>query len=157
MTDHAYELAIRWTGNVGAGTSSYRSYERDYEVAAAGKPVLCASADPHFRGDGGRYNPEELLLAALSGCHLLSYLHLCADAGIVVHSYADRASGTMSATREGGGAFREVVLRPDVTVVGEQAVAEATSLHARAHERCFIANSVNFPVRHEPVVRSRVP
>jgi len=154
MTTHTYDLTTRWTGNLGQGTATYEEYSRDYEILGDNKPPLAGSADPHFRGDPSRYNPEELLLAALSGCHLLWYLHLCADAGIVVHAYEDRPSGTMTLTSDGGGSFSEVVIRPQVTVETEQMVEEAVGLHARAHALCFIANSVSFPIRHEPNVTS---
>lgn len=154
MTTHTYELMTRWTGNLGEGTASYSAYGRNYEVVGGGKPPLAGSADPHFRGDPSRYNPEELLVAALSGCHLLWYLHLCADAGLVVHTYEDHPRGTMDLTGDGGGSFSEVVLRPQVTVATDRMVDTAIGLHARANELCFIANSVKFPVRHEPIVAS---
>jgi organic hydroperoxide reductase OsmC/OhrA len=152
MTTHRYELSTRWTGNLGVGTASYSAYGRDYEVSAAGKPDLAGSSDPHFRGDPARYNPEELLVASLSACHMLWYLHLCSDAGVVVDSYEDLAWGSMAVGPDGGGAFSEVVLRPRVTVARPEMVDVAVSMHARAHKLCFVANSVNFPVRHEPAV-----
>ncbi len=153
--DHHYQLVLAWTGNLGDGTSSYRAYARDFEVSSgATTPVLEGSADPTFFGDRSRYNPEELLVAALSGCHLLSYLHLCSEAGVAVVDYRDRPSGTMAVDREGGGSFTEVVLRPEVRVADEGSVLTAVELHRPAHERCFIASSVNFPVRCEPTVTS---
>jgi organic hydroperoxide reductase OsmC/OhrA len=144
---HNYSVNILWTGNTGNGTSSYQAYKRDHEIRAAGKPPIPGSADPNFRGDPARYNPEELLIAALSTCHMLWYLHLCADAGIVVVSYEDRAEGTMEESAEGGGRFINVTLRPHAIVRGS--VVQAEALHQRAHELCFVANSMNFPVRHE--------
>jgi organic hydroperoxide reductase OsmC/OhrA len=152
---HSYELSTRWTGNRGSGTASYVAYGRDYELSAVGKPTLAGSSDPLFRGDPARYNPEELLLGSLSACHMLWYLHLCADAGVVVDSYEDRASGSMVVGPDGGGAFNEVVLRPQVIVANEEMVQVAVTAHDRAHELCFVANSVNFPVRHEPAVSAR--
>jgi organic hydroperoxide reductase OsmC/OhrA len=152
---HNYEITVRWTGNLGAGTAGYRAYSRNHEIEGAGKTAaIAASSDPVFRGDPSRYNPEELLVAALASCHMLSLLHLCADAGIVVTGYVDRARGTMR--QEGnGGYFTEVVLQPEVTVASEDMVEKATQLHADAHESCFIASSVNFPVRHEPLILTR--
>lgn len=150
MLTHEYDVAVTWTGNRGAGTSGYRTYGRDHEVTTAGAPPLLGSSDPAFRGDADRWNPEQLLVAALSQCHLLSYLHVAADAGVVVTAYTDDAHGVMTQTSDGGGHFVEVVLRPRVTVAEEAMVDRATALHDRAHELCFIANSVNFPVRHEP-------
>ena len=149
---HLYTVGVRWTGNTGSGTSGYRSYKRDHEIQAASKPPIPASSDPAFRGDASRYNPEELLVASLSACHMLWFLHLCADAGVVVTSYADNAEGTMRLTEDGGGHFEEVILRPAVTVRGGCDTDLAQSLHARAHRLCFIANSVNFEVRVEPTL-----
>jgi organic hydroperoxide reductase OsmC/OhrA len=150
---HRYDVQVRWTGNLGEGTRAYRAYARAHEITAAGKPVVPGSSDPAFRGDPARYNPEELLVASLSACHMLWYLHLCADAGLVVTAYEDRATGTMRETPDGGGCFTEVVLRPDVTFQQDGDAALAAHLHERAHQLCFIASSVNFPVRCEPVAR----
>ena len=146
---HTYEITATWTGNRGEGTSHYRAYGRDHDLSAEGRPVLPASSDPAFRGDPTRWNPELLLVAALSDCHLLSYLHLCAVHGVVVTAYRDQAVGVMEQTGDGG-RFAEVVLRPVVTVAEESMIPAANSLHHEAHENCFIANSVNFPVRTEP-------
>jgi organic hydroperoxide reductase OsmC/OhrA len=151
-TQHRYSASVRWTGNLGAGTAEYKAYARDHEIGAPGKPPIPASADPAFRGDGSRYNPEELLVASLSACHMLWYLHLCAVSGIVVVDYRDEAEGSLAETEDGGGHFTEVVLRPRVTVRPGADLALAEALHARAHALCFIANSVNFTVRHEALV-----
>jgi organic hydroperoxide reductase OsmC/OhrA len=151
--EHPYEVRVEWTGNLGDGTSGYRSYARAHEIAAAGKPAIPGSSDPAFRGDGSRYNPEDLLVASLSACHMLWYLHLCAEAGIVVTGYVDDARGTLVETADGGGHFAEVVLRPQVTVQAGADGEKAIALHERAHHLCFIANSVNFPVRCEPGVQ----
>ena len=146
---HTYEVAVAWSGNIGSGTSGYRDYARDHEVSAAGPAVIAGSSDPHFRGDATRWNPEQLLVVSLSQCHLLWYLHLAAEAGVVVVAYRDAAVGHMS--EDGGaGAFTDVVLRPQVTVAEAGMVATAEALHDRAHGLCYVANSVNFPVRHEP-------
>lgn len=147
---HHYAVTTTWTGNRGTGTSGYRDYARDHESTADGRPPLLASADRAFRGDAARWNPELLLVAALSECHMLSYLHVCAAAGIVVTGYRDAAEGTMA--QEGdGGRFTEVVLRPAVTLADPATAERAQALHADAAKLCFIASSVNFPVRHEPV------
>jgi organic hydroperoxide reductase OsmC/OhrA len=147
---HRYHVEVTWTGNRGQGTTGYRDYDRTLEVRGDGKPPIPGSSDPVFRGEPERWNPEELLVVALSQCHLLWYLHLAAVAGVVVVAYADSPVGTMVEGDDGGGRFTEVVLRPSVTVAGADMVDKAASLHARAHELCFIANSVNFPMRHEP-------
>lgn len=153
---HTYNVQTTWTGNTGRGTADYRAYARDYELIATGKSAsIPGSSDPAFRGDRSRYNPEELLVAALSACHMLSLLHLCADAGIVVTEYSDAASGTMTESADGGGQFARVVLRPKMTISDASRVEEAMRLHERASELCFIARSVNFPVEHEPEVVGR--
>jgi len=147
--EHVYQTNLVWTGNLGAGTKTYTGYSRAHEISIAGKPVIVGSSDPHFRGDASRYNPEDLLVAALSACHMLYYLHLCADAGIVVTEYRDAATGRMIETPDGGGHFTEVTLHPRVVISKGSDVEKAEALHHQAHELCFIANSVNFPVRTE--------
>jgi organic hydroperoxide reductase OsmC/OhrA len=153
---HSYEVAVRWQGNRGTGTSDYKSYGREHLVTADGKPEIEGSADRAFRGNTERWNPEELLLAALSQCHLLSYLHVAASHGIVVTAYTDAASGVMEQTANGGGHFVSVILRPIVTIDAgadaERARELAQHIHTEASEKCFIAASVNFPVLHEPQV-----
>jgi organic hydroperoxide reductase OsmC/OhrA len=149
--EHHYALEIEWTGNRGTGTADYKAYGRDHVVRADGKHDLAGSSDRSFRGDPDRWNPEELLLAALSQCHMLSYLHEAAINGIVVESYTDAATGTMEQTHNGGGHFTLATLRPRVTISAGD-LALATSLHQPASEKCFIAASVNFPVKHEPTV-----
>jgi organic hydroperoxide reductase OsmC/OhrA len=153
---HEYGTALTWTGNTGEGTATYRSYRRTCEVSAAGKPTVAGSADPHFRGDADRWNPEELLVAALSQCHLLAFLHEAATNGVVVVDYSDAAIGTM-VTEGNGGRMTEVVLRPVVTVAAPDMAERCAALHEQAHQNCFIANSVNFPVTHEPTVRVADP
>jgi organic hydroperoxide reductase OsmC/OhrA len=149
---HSYGVSVAWTGNRGTGTSGYRDYGRDHDVTADGRPVIAGSSDPLFRGDRARWNPELELVAALSQCHMLWYLHLCAVAGVIVTSYTDHADGTMAEADDGGGRFTEVVLRPQVAVASPEMAEAAASLHEEAHAKCFIAGSVNFPVRHEPVI-----
>lgn len=155
LGEHRYALTATWDGNLGSGTSGYRDYSRDVTLCVEGKPDILASADKPFRGDPGRWNPEDLLLAALSECHMLSYLHACVTAGVVVESYRDRAAGVMTEDGRSGGAFTEVLLRPEVVVADASMIADAQRAHESAHRMCFIANSVNFPVRHEATVRSR--
>jgi len=147
---HNYNLTIKWTGNAGTGTSNYREYGRNHTIIADHKPDILASSDPAFRGDKTRHNPEELLLASLSSCHMLSYLHLCAVSGVVVTDYVDNATGIMTETSDGGGHFSEVTLNPVVTVTENSMIQKANELHKKANELCFIANSVNFPVHHKP-------
>jgi organic hydroperoxide reductase OsmC/OhrA len=149
---HDYALNTTWTGNRGTGTSGYRDYDRASTVSIAGKPDLLASSDKPFRGDPSRWNPEDLLLAALSECHLLSYLHACVTAGVVVVDYRDDSTGTMQEDGRGCGAFTEVTLRPVVTIAEESMREAAEAAHAQANAWCFIANSVSFPVRHEATI-----
>ncbi|WP_243041526.1 OsmC family protein [Dyella sedimenti] len=146
---HAYRVEVTWTGNRGSGTSTYQAYGRDHEIRIAGKPVLAGSADPLFRGDAGKHHPEDMLVTALSTCHMLSYLHQAVLAGVVVTAYTDAAEGCME-TDAHGGRFTEVVLRPQVTIAAGSDPARAEAAHGPAHHACFIANSVNFPVRCEP-------
>jgi organic hydroperoxide reductase OsmC/OhrA len=146
---HHYQANVEWTGNLGAGTQSYRSYRRDHTIHVAGKPALAGSSDPTFHGDAARHNPEDLLLAALSSCHMLSYLHMAMLAGVVVTAYVDAAEGVME-TAGNGGRFVEVVLHPVVTISADSDPVKAEAAHEAAHHACFIANSVNFPVRCEP-------
>lgn len=150
--EHRYQTTVTWTGDLGAGTAGYRSYSRDHEVSGDRKPTLPGSSDPAFRGDPARWNPEELLVAALSQCHMLWYLHLCAGSGVVVTSYTDDAEGTMAEGDDGGGEFTGVTLRPRVVVTDPGHLDRARELHEEAHRLCFIARSVTFPVTCEPVI-----
>lgn len=155
--EHHYKLQITWTGNNGTGTSDAKAYERSHTLSAEGKEDLQCSSDPAFRGDSSKYNPEEFLVAAISSCHMLWYLHLCADAGIIVTDYVDQPEGVMVDSFEGkGGRFTSVTLKPTITITDGSKEAQALELHERAHEKCFIANSCNFPIHHQPifVVRS---
>ncbi len=150
--EHNYSVQLTWTGNRGTGTSGYRDYDRAHIISVTGKPELAGSSDPAFRGDATRYNPEELLVASLSSCHMLWYLHLCAEAGVRVMDYNDSAVGTMKETPDGGGRFTEVILYPAVMISNEQQRELAIELHTKAHKLCFVANSINFPVLHQPSV-----
>jgi organic hydroperoxide reductase OsmC/OhrA len=152
--DHHYAVDVEWTGNRGTGTSGYRDYGRDNVVRAAGKaagakPDLAGSADRTFHGDADRWNPEELLVAALAQCHMLSYLHVASSHGIRVTAYTDAATGTMRTTPDGGGSFQSVTLRPRVTITDPAQRELAHGLHHEAAQKCFIAASVNFPIEHE--------
>lgn len=148
--EHQYTVTVEWTGNEGTGTSHYRTFSRAHEIRVEGKPAISGSSDPAFRGDPQRWNPEDMLVASLSACHMLWYLHLAAVNGIVVTHYLDRAEGVMSEGGEGGGRFLSVTLKPEIAVKRGADLATAARLHHVAHEKCFIANSVNFPVAHEP-------
>lgn len=150
MKTHHYNTTVNWTGNTGKGTENYKAYTRDYTIEASGKPEIKGSSDPAFLGDRTRYNPEEMLLASLSSCHMLWYLHLCAEAGVIVTAYSDSAEGTMAETPDGSGHFTQVVLKPAVVVANASMVDKANELHHKANKMCFIANSCNFPVTHEP-------
>jgi organic hydroperoxide reductase OsmC/OhrA len=150
---HDYKARLVWDGNLGDGTSTYTGYGRKYRVQFAGKPDLPGSADPIFRGDANVYNPEDLFVASLSSCHLLSYLALCARSKINVVAYEDDASGTMVMRPDGGGKFESVTLRPSVTIAAGSDEKRAMELHETAHDMCFIAASVSIPVQHEPVIK----
>jgi organic hydroperoxide reductase OsmC/OhrA len=147
---HQYRILNRWTGNLGSGTSAYGAYSRDHEFSGAAKAAsIAGSSDPAFRGDAARYNPEELLVGALSACHMLWVLHLCADSGIVVTDYEDEAWGEMVEHADGSGEFTRVVLRPRMRIADGARVEEAIAIHDQAHAVCALARSVRFPVHHE--------
>jgi len=147
---HIYNLTTAWTGNKGEGTINYRSYERSHTLSITGKPEIHCSSDPSFRGDKTKHNPEELLVASVSACHMLWYLHLCSEAGVVVMDYVDNATGIMEEPANGRAFFTEVTLHPMVTVRENSMVEKANELHKKANELCYIANSVKFQVHHKP-------
>lgn len=149
---HNYQLTIEWTGNTGSGTKNYKSYSRDYIIKINNKINIKGSSDPAFMGDVTKHNPEELLLASLSSCHMLWYLHLCSEEGVIITNYTDDAQGTMIETSNGGGSFSQVILYPTVTVKEKEMEEKAMELHKKATKLCFIANSVNFPVNHIPTI-----
>jgi organic hydroperoxide reductase OsmC/OhrA len=152
--EHHYSAELIWDGNHGYGTADYAEYGREHRLLIDGKPELSLTADAAFRGDAAKHNPEDLLVAAISSCHMLSYLALCAKYGISVLSYEDAASGTMQEDGKGGGRFVEVTLRPKVTIADAEQIERAVKLHDRAHELCFIANSCSVPIHHQPEVRA---
>jgi len=152
VKQHNYEIQVEWTGNSGEGTKTYRSYRRDYTITSEGKPQILGSSDPSFRGDPSRYNPEDLLVASLSACHMLSYLHLCAVNHVTVVDYRDAALGLMDENSDGSAQFTRVSLRPAVKISPGGDQAKARALHADAHHLCFIARSVNFPVDVTPTI-----
>ncbi|MGP9528334.1 OsmC family protein [Glutamicibacter sp. AOP5-A2-18] len=154
LSHHEYRVSLEWTGNRGTGTDSYRSYGRDHIVSSPGLPVLPGTADPTFHGDKDRWNPEQLLLAALSQCHMLSYLHIAVNNGLKVIGYTDTAQGTLRLNADNSGEFTQAVLKPAVRLADESQRELANSLHEQANKVCFIARSVNFPVLHEPVLPS---
>lgn len=151
---HHYSATVNWTGNRGTGTSAYAAYDRDHIIAIDGKPELLGSSDPAFRGNPERHNPEDSFVGAIAACHLLWYLHLCAVNGVVVVSYTDKATGTMKENSDGSGQFDEIILHPEVTVKDASMIERATALHQDAHAMCFLARSVNFPVRHQPLIKA---
>lgn len=153
---HAFEATVHWTGNDGPGTSSYTAYRRTHVIAGPGKPVIAGSSDPAFRGDADRWNPEEMLVGAVASCHMLWFLHVASIAGVVVERYEDRATGDMRMNLDGSGEFTGATLRPHVTIsAGDPSIVG--ELHRRAHEKCFIARSLNFPVVCEPTVEAVTP
>ncbi len=158
MAKHRFQVSNRWTGNLGAGTSTYNGYSRNHEICGPGKSApIAGSSHKAFRGDSARYNPEELTIAALSSCHMLWMLHLCADTGIVVTEYSDDASGDLALHRDGVGEFTGATLRPRMSITDPARIPDALALHERAHHLCFIARSVNFPVAVEPQVIAAEP
>jgi organic hydroperoxide reductase OsmC/OhrA len=151
MKAHHYSLIVNWTGNKGEGTNGYKSYERSHEIVVEGKEIIKGSSDLAFLGNGTKHNPEDLLLASISSCHMLWYLHLCSDAGIVVINYTDNAKGIMEETADGGGKFTSVTLYPTITLKNIAQLEKASALHNKANELCFITNSLNFKVQHKAI------
>ena len=149
---YSYQLEVEWTGNKGSGTKTYAGYERSHQIKVDGKPVIEGSADPTFRGDVTKHNPEELFLSSISSRHMLWNLHLCAEAGVIVQHDVDKAEGIMQETSNGGGEFVNVTLKPQVQVKEQTMIEQAKHLHKKANELCFIANSLTFSVIHEPEV-----
>lgn len=149
---HHYSLTVEWTGNMGEGTKDYRAYERSHIISVDSKTDLHGSSDPAFRGDIKKHSPEELFVASIAACHMLWYLHLCSDKGIIITAYLDHATATMVETANGGGRFTEVTLHPLVTITMQSMATLAEALHQKANELCFIANSCNFPILHQPVI-----
>jgi organic hydroperoxide reductase OsmC/OhrA len=150
--EHHYQATILWTGNNGNGTQDYKAYERVHTISIQGKQDIVGSSDPAFRGDKTKHNPEDLLVSALSSCHMLWYLHFCAVNGVVVTHYVDSATGTMIEHEDGSGEFTNVTLHPEVKVKEQSMIAKAIELHQNAHHACFIARSVNFEVQYEPLI-----
>jgi organic hydroperoxide reductase OsmC/OhrA len=148
--EHKYKLTAKWHGNKGTGTSGLRDYDRSHTVSIANKPELHLTTDNPAVGDKTKLNPEDLLVTAISSCHMLSYLYVCALEGVIVTDYVDHATGTMIEHEAGGGQFKEVTLNPEVTVQDASMIEKALELHHKAHEICYIANSVNFEVFCNP-------
>jgi organic hydroperoxide reductase OsmC/OhrA len=151
--EHHYTAKIIWTGNKGEGTTHAAAYERSHDIIINHKTIIHGSSDSAFRGDITKHNPEDLFLSSLSVCHMLWYLHLCADAGIIVIEYEDNPEGNLLELETGGGYFTSVTLKPQVTINDSTKVELANSLHIKANEKCFIANSCNFKVKHLPVCK----
>lgn len=152
---HHYALTVQWTGNNGTGTSGYTAYERSHTIVVDNKNEILGSSDPAFRGDKTKHNPEELLLASVSSCHMLWFLHVCSAAGVVVTDYIDHATGKMEETANGSGKFTAITLHPIVTVAATSMIEKVNELHKKANELCFIANSLNFTVSHQPICRTK--
>ncbi|UYW01899.1 OsmC family protein [Flavobacterium agricola] len=151
---HHYNANILWTGNRGEGTTSYKAFGREHTISIENKTAILGSSDPAFRGDKTKHNPEDLFLASLAACHMLWYLHLCAETGIVVTNYSDNATAIMAEMPNGSGKFIAATLNPSVTITNPDLIEKANALHKKANEFCFIANSVNFPVLHNPTTVS---
>lgn len=152
MKNHHYKSTIEWTGNTGKSTENYRSYERSYTISVEGKAEINGSSDPAFLGNPNLHNPEDLLLASVSSCHLLWYLHFCSVNKILVLEYTDFAEGIMMEEKNGSGKFTQIILKPRIIVAEKEMIEKALELHKKANEYCFIANSMNFEVKHEPEI-----
>ncbi len=153
MKTHNYQVKTEWTGNLGHGTSGYKNYDRSHILKVEGKAEIKASSDPLFRGDRTKHNPEELFLSSLSSCHMLWFLHICSVEGVIIIEYIDEAEGVMIEEKDGKGKFTEVMLNPTVTIKEERMASKLDSIHQKANQMCFIANSCNFPVKHNSTYR----
>ena len=153
MKNHEYHSKLTWTGNLGEGTKSYNSYSRAYSIDIENKISINGSSDPIFLGDKTKHNPEELLVSSISSCHMLWFLHLASSKGIIVLDYIDNAKGVMKENEDGSGYFESVTLNPMVTITDISRVDEANELHQQANKYCFIANSLNFKVKHHPICK----
>ena len=151
-TQHNYKLGVKWTGNQGTETFNHKDFERSYTIQIENKADIFGSSDPEFRGDKTKHNPEELLLASVSSCHMLWYLYLCYEAQIMVINYVDNATAILEETENGNGKFSSITLNPIITVTEESMVEQATELHKKANEFCFVANSLNLKVDHQPII-----
>ncbi len=149
---HKFKASLVWKGNLGTGTSAYTEYSRDFDIIGEKNHIIEGSSDPIFLGDGKKYNPEEFLIQSLSSCHMLWYFHFCADNGVIVEKYSDDADGNIEIIEGGKGKFTLVTLRPNVIVRDSEMILKALELHDKAHEFCFISNSVNFPIICQPNV-----
>ena len=152
MNQHTYKTTVEWTGNKGSGTYDYRSYSRSHIIKIDGKANILGSSDSSFRGEKSKHNPEDMFVASISACHMLWYLHLCADAGVIVLKYKDDAEGSMIVDQSGGGRFNNVTLRPTIEITKESSLIKAEEAHTKAHGLCFIANSCNFDILVEPII-----
>lgn len=151
MKKHNYQIKVKWTGNEGNGTLDYKSYNRNHEISSDGKyDGIIGSSDPSFLGDKTKYNPEDLFISSISACHMLWYLHLCSTNKIVVTEYIDNATGIMEETKNGSGKFTEITLNPSVKITNADLIKKANELHSNANKMCFIANSCNFKIKHNP-------
>lgn len=155
MKEHSYKVKVNWTGNLGEGTSAYNSYKRTHTIEVENKVAIQGSSMPQYRGDADLHNPEDLLLASVSSCHMLWYLHLCATAGVIVVDYEDNAEGIMVEEPDGSGRFTSIILKPVVTVAQPSMVEKALELHKDANRLCFIANSLNFKIGHLPECKAQ--
>lgn len=148
---HSYTLELSWKGS----TDAPRNYDRSHTLKAEGKPEIAASADPSSLGDPKKWNPEEMLLGSLASCHMLWYLYLCSVSKIVVTSYRDLPTGSLEIDPEGKSRFTHAMLSPQVVITDSSRIEDAQALQQKAHEKCFIVNSVNFPVEVDTTVTAK--
>jgi len=153
MKKHQYQTNLIWTGNLGVGTANYAAYSRDYRLEVLNKAAILGSSDSAFKGDENKHNPEDLLVASISSCHMLWFLHLASSKGIIVTDYSDTATGTMIENENGSGYFDSVILYPVVTITDPTRIDETNELHQLANKYCFISNSLNFKVKHDPICK----
>jgi organic hydroperoxide reductase OsmC/OhrA len=156
MKHHQYKLKIEWTGNNGNGTEKYDKYRRDFTIHFENKAPVFASADSIFRGDPSKLNPEEMLLSAISSCHMLWFLHECADHGIKLIEYTDTPEAVLEIVPGNGGRFTEATLTPEIVLESFDGKINILELYELAAKKCFIANSCNFPIKINSKTRNKI-
>ena len=154
MSDnHHFEATVRWPAESTQKLPPDPAFSRNAILGSPGHADVPGSAPTVFGGDATRYNPEELVTLALAHCHMLTYLALAAKKRVAVLAYEDRATVELGKDPVSGKMkLLSAQLRPKVTVARGTDVNEALAMHAKAHEYCFVANSVNFPVANAPEI-----
>lgn len=152
MHQHSFKAHLSWQKHPQAGDINLRRQLKNHTVQIEGKETLHLSAAKAFKGDSNLLNPEDLLLSSLMSCHMLSYLYVCGQHQIEVVNYEDSAEAFLEVYEDGSGKIVKVILNPIVGLKDASQAEIAMSLHGEARKLCFIANSCNFEMVHQPKV-----